>query len=102
GPDTDLPTEWELRAFGNSRLGKFVWLFFLPFWYAIIHPLQTKHLPLDRWLALNWAVTAGVFAASLYWGGVTMVLYLFLSTWFAVGMHPTGAHILQEHIWFGE
>jgi sphingolipid delta-4 desaturase len=101
GGDADLPTNWELRVFDGSRLGKFVWLLLLPLWYGLVHPVQARpRIPLDRWLALNWLVTGGVFLAAWYWGGDMMALYLFLSAWFAVGMHPAGAHILQEHIWF--
>lgn len=103
GRDADLPLESELRVFDGTRVGKFVWLFLLPLWYGLVHPLQARpRIPLDRWLALNWLATGGIFLAAWYWGGDMMALYLFLSAWFAVGMHPAGAHILQEHIWFSE
>lgn len=103
GGDADLPTNWELRIFDGTRLGKFVWLLLLPVWYGLVHPtLARPRIPLDRWLAANWIVTGGVFAAAWHFGGNSTALYLVISAYFAVGMHPAGAHILQEHIWFSE
>jgi len=101
GRDADLPTAWELRVFDGTRMGKFAWLFLMPVWYGLVHPTTASPpIPLDRWLLLNWVVTLGVVVAAAALGGPVTLLYLVVSAYFAVGMHPTGAHILQEHIWF--
>lgn len=102
GRDADMPMEWEIRLFDGSRLGKFIWLLLLPIWYTLLHPLIVRpRLPFDGWLAFNAVVTIGVFAAVTWFGGWAAGLYLILSVIFSVGCHPAGAHILQEHIWFG-
>ncbi len=74
-----------------------------PFTYAILHPLQVKvRMPVDRWAIANVVVVLASDAAVVYELGWAALGYLALSTYFAVGPHPTGAHILQEHIIFGQ
>jgi len=48
----------------------------------------------------NILVMAAADIAVVYFLGWYALIYLALSTYFAVGPHPTGAHILQEHIIF--
>ena len=57
-------------------------------------------LPLDRWLALNVLFCALAWFGTLWFLGWPGVIYLLLSTYFATGPHPAGAHILQEHVAF--
>ncbi|HUC16574.1 MAG TPA: fatty acid desaturase, partial [Acetobacteraceae bacterium] len=78
-----------------------LWVLAQPFTYSLMHPLQvTRRIPFDGWLAANIAVVLAADAAVVYGCGWVSLLYLALSTYFAVGPHPTGAHILQEHIIF--
>lgn len=101
GMDSDVPSAWEVRLVDNRPFRKFLWLLLLPVSYGLLHPLKVRaRLPLDRWVMVN------ILAAAVAWGMVVWllgwhaVLYLLVSTWFATGSHPAGAHILQEHIAF--
>ena len=98
-PDVGLP--WEARLVGASPIRKFLWLLVLPLVYGLVHPAQArKHLPFDRWLAANVVGTCCCALAVLLLLGWPSLLYLAFSVYFAVGLHPTGAHALQEHIHF--
>ena len=55
-------------------------------------------MPIDGWLVANVVLVIGAAIAMGVAFGGPAVLYLFASTYLAVGPHPTGAHILQEHI----
>ncbi|MEE4235600.1 MAG: fatty acid desaturase [Anderseniella sp.] len=95
--DVDLPSHWEVKLFGDTAIGKALWLLVLPFVLAI-RPLRLKAVPLfDSWVVLNWVA---VFAADLLvlwaWGPMAL-LYLGLSLLFSIGLHPLGARWIQEH-----
>jgi sphingolipid delta-4 desaturase len=101
GMDSDVPAKWEARAVQNRPWRKLVWLLLLPVSYGLLHPLNVRaRLPLDRWLALNVALCALAWAGVLAFVGWPGVAYLLMSTYFATGPHPAGAHILQEHVAF--
>lgn len=99
--DADSPPTWEARLFGRSPFGKFMWVMLQPLTYAVVHPLQVSpRIPIDGWLVLNVVTTLAATAAIYWFFGLVPVIYILASTYFAVGPHPTGAHILQEHIIF--
>lgn len=101
GMDSDVPAKWEARAVKNRAWRKLLWLLLLPVSYGLLHPLNVRaRLPLDRWLALNVMLCAVAWAAVLALVGLPGIAYLLLSTYFATGPHPAGAHILQEHVAF--
>jgi sphingolipid delta-4 desaturase len=101
GMDADVALSWEARLVGRRAWRKALWLLTLPIIYGIIHPLQVKErLPFDGWAILNIIVAVAVALSVILWCGWVPLLYLALSTYLAVGPHPTGAHILQEHIIF--
>jgi len=101
GMDADLPLAWEVNLVGSSNWRKLLWLAFLPLFYGVFHPVVVrKRFPLDRWLVANVVIVVGFAAAMLTVFGWSSFVYLAVSTYFAVGPHPTGAHILQEHVIF--
>lgn len=101
GFDADVALPWEVRLIGRSRVGKFLWLVAQPFTYSVLHPLQVRRrIAFDGWLAANIVVVVAAAAAVTLGLGPVALLYLALSSYFAVGPHPTGAHILQEHFIF--
>jgi len=101
GLDADVAMPWEVRLVGRSRLGKILWILAQPFTYSLLHPLQvTRRIPFDGWLAANIVLVLGATVTVALGLGWVALLYLALSAYFAVGPHPTGAHILQEHIIF--
>jgi sphingolipid delta-4 desaturase len=102
GMDADAPARWEIALVGHSRIGKLLWLLAQPLTYAVINPLAVRQrIPLDRWLVANFVAVTGASVAVAYAFGPGALAYLALSVYLAVGPHPTGAHILQEHFIFG-
>jgi sphingolipid 4-desaturase/C4-monooxygenase len=100
--DGDVCLAWEKRVFTPTPVRKFLWLLLLPIFYGIIHPLQVRErLPLDRWAVANVVVVSGFAIGVMSILGWTSLLYLGLSTYLSVGPHPTGAHIVQEHVNYG-
>jgi sphingolipid delta-4 desaturase len=101
GLDPDVAPKWEAALIGRGPLGKIVWVLLQPFTYSFLHPLQVrKRIPFDRWTIANILVIAAADALVVTFLGWPALAYLALSTYLAVGPHPTGAHILQEHIIF--
>jgi sphingolipid delta-4 desaturase len=101
GMDSDVPADWEIRLVRNSRLRKLAWLLLLPFSYGAVHPCHVRvRVPFDVWLMANVGAVAAAWLAVWWLLGWHAIAYLLLSTYFAVGPHPAGAHILQEHIAF--
>lgn len=101
GLDADVAMPWEVRLFGRRPFGKFVWLLAQPFTYTILHPLQVhRRIAFDGWLAANIVVVSGTAAIVGLILGPGALLYLGLSSYFSLGPHPTGAHVLQEHLIF--
>ena len=99
--DADVPLDWEMALVGRSRWRKLLWILAQPLTYVLINPLAVrKHIAVDRWLVANWVVVLSASAAIAYWMGPSSLVYLALCSYFAVGPHPTGAHILQEHVLF--
>ncbi len=94
--DADLPSDLEVRLVGRSTWRKALWLLF----YFLVQGLRATRLKIklwDGWYAANLAVQAGLVAAVLVLAGWTALLYLFLSSAFAIGLHPVGARWVQEH-----
>jgi sphingolipid delta-4 desaturase len=95
--DTDIPTQWEAKMTQNP-LGKFVWLFFQIFAYAL-RPclLKPEKVPYGPWLALNWVFCVSFDATILYNFGPYPLLYFLLGMMWATSFHPTAGHFLAEH-----
>lgn len=100
GIDTDLPTRLELLCL-NNVLGKVFFATFQIFFYAL-RPTFVRSQRLTRWHILN-VVTQLVFNAILVraWG-VTPLVYLLASSFFAGSLHPLAGHFIAEHyLWDG-
>ncbi len=94
--DADLPSALEVKLVGRSTLGKTLWLLF----YFAVQGLRATRLKIklwDGWYAANVAIQAGLVALVAIAAGWTALLYLFLSSAFAIGLHPVGARWVQEH-----
>lgn len=95
--DADLPNRWEARMINNYFIGKVIWLLFYPF-FQVFRISRLKEIrPFDGWIALNWSVQVVFTAAIWLWLGPKAIVYLLLSFFFSVGLHPLGARWIQEH-----
>lgn len=96
--DPDLPLPWEDRVFGHSALGKFLWMATFPVWQGL-RTLSNKRSrnPLDFWSIVNYVLCIGVNAAAYYFLGLNAFVYLCVSSFFAIGLHPLGARWIAEH-----
>jgi sphingolipid delta-4 desaturase len=95
--DADLPGYWEARLINNYSIGKALWLLFFPI-FQITRTARTKEIAIvDGWILLNWAVQIAFNVAVWMLLGPKAFLYLLLSFFFSVGLHPLGARWIQEH-----
>ncbi len=95
--DADMPSQWEARLAGKKWYGKLLWLTCLPIFQA----LRARRIQgvkwMDRWAVLNFLASAGYAIVMLLLFGWVALLYLFLSFWFSITIHPLGARWIQEH-----
>lgn len=99
GRDPDLPTAWEARLFGHSRLGKLAWHLLFPLLQLARTPNDPRdHLsPRDPWLIANVVIQIAAVSAVALLLGTTALLYLGMSLYFMFALHPLSGRFLQEH-----
>ncbi len=99
--DADLPSRWEGELVGNRWWGKALWLFFFAvFQLTRLSRLKATVPMWSRWTVFNALAIIAYDVAILFFCGPNGLLYLFLSFWFSVGLHPVGARWIQEHFTF--
>lgn len=95
--DGDLPNHWEAKLINNSFFGKVIWLLLYPF-FQIFRISRLKEIrPFDGWIALNWGVQIVFVTAVIVFAGPKAIIFLLLSFFFSIGLHPLGARWIQEH-----
>lgn len=95
--DADMPFRWEAKLINNAPVGKAVWLLLYPI-FQMLRPLRLKEIKLfDGWTLLNWLVQIAFMAAIIYFFGGKAAIYLLISFFLSVGLHPLGARWIQEH-----
>jgi len=95
--DADLAAPFEAKFIGNTAVGKAFWLLMFPLFQAIRIPRLNKIKFIDKWYIANFIVQFAFDGLIIYYFGWTAFLYLALSTFFSVGLHPVGARWIQEH-----
>lgn len=95
--DGDLPNHWEAKLINNYFIGKALWLLFYPIFQAFRLSRLKEIKPFDGWIAANWIIQIAVTGAIFYFFGVKAFVYLLVSFFFSVGLHPLGARWIQEH-----
>lgn len=95
--DGDLPNYWEAKLINHYFIGKMIWLLFYPFFQLFRIPRMKEIQPFNKWVVLNWAVQFVSIAAIFLLTGPKGLVYLILSFFFSVGLHPLGARWIQEH-----
>ena len=95
--DADIPNVWEAKLVGTSPFRKAMWLVLFP----LVQSLRPRRLreirPLDHWVVLNFVAQFAFDAAIWILLGPRALLYLLISFFFSVGLHPLGARWVQEH-----
>jgi len=95
--DADLPNHWEARLINNYFIGKVIWFLFYPV-FQVFRISRLKEIkPFDGWVALNWIVQILFTTAIVVFLGPKALVYLILSFFFSVGLHPLGGRWIQEH-----
>ncbi len=95
--DADMPYRWEAKLINNRFFGKALWLLFYPL-FQMIRPVRLKEIKLmDTWTVINMIVQVVFMAAFIYFLGWKALVYLTVSFFFSVGLHPLGARWIQEH-----
>jgi sphingolipid delta-4 desaturase len=100
--DADLASPGEARFVGNSSWRKALWLLSFFLWQGARVSRLKRIQMFDRWYAANLAVQVVFVAGVWLLAGWYAVLYLTLSSIFAIGLHPVGARWIQEHYLVGE
>jgi sphingolipid delta-4 desaturase len=95
--DGDLPDRWEARLINNSTVGKAFWLLIFPVFQAIRVTRLKEIKPVDGWIIANWIIQIAFNVAIWMFFGPKALIFLLLSFFFSVGLHPLGARWIQEH-----
>jgi sphingolipid delta-4 desaturase len=95
--DADLAAPAEARLVGRSSIRKALWLLF----YFLAQGLRATQLRriklMDGWYVANVVLQVSFVVAVVHFWGWHALAYLFLSSAFAIGLHPVGARWIQEH-----
>lgn len=95
--DPDVVSLREARLVGNSWWRKTIWMLFFSVSQAM-RPLKTEGNAFwDRWAFANVVLVVAVNVAVVLLLGPIALVFLMLSTFFALGLHPLGGRWLQEH-----
>ena len=95
--DADMPGPAEARLIGNGRVRKALWMLFFSLSQAC-RPMKIVGISLwDRWVLANAAAVIAVDLLVLVFLGPKALVYLLLSTFFGLGLHPLGGRWIQEH-----
>ena len=96
--DADLASYEEARWIGNSAWKKALTLAFFGYVQGVMRPRRLHKVKFwDMWFFINVIAQTLFMVLSFYFTGWKSVLYLLLSTFFALGLHPLGARWIQEH-----
>jgi len=95
--DADLPNRWEARLVGHSALRKALWLLLFPI-FQVTRPPRLREISLfSPWVFVNIGVQLAYDVVVWVVLGPKALLYLTISFFFSVGLHPLGARWIQEH-----
>ena len=98
--DTDIPTEIEAKLFCTT-FGKFIWVIFQPFFYAL-RPLFTNPKTPLKLEYVNTVIQLSFNYFVYHYFGGKVLFYLFGGSLMAMGFHPVAGHFISEHYMFNE
>src|SRR5215475_13569641 len=95
--DADLPNRWEAKLINNYFIGKVIWLLFYPLFQTFRISRLKEIKPFDKWVATNFLLQGLFITAICLLFGTKAFMFLLLSFFFSVGLHPLGARWIREH-----
>ncbi len=96
--DADLPSHAEAKLVGNSSVMKALWVAFFPLMQALRMPRFSKLISFwEPWTVVNAVAVFSLNAVVIYFMGPWAFLYIVLSIFFSIGLHPLGGRLIQEH-----
>lgn len=97
--DADLAGPKEAAWVGRSTFKKIIWMLGFLYVEGVVRPNRLKNIKFmnDRWMLINIIACLGFAAVIVYFFNVKGLLYLIVSSAFAIGFHPLGARWIQEH-----
>lgn len=98
GLDVDVPTPFE-GWFFCTPARKVLWLMLQPFFYSL-RPLYINPKAVTRMEMLNTLVQLAVDVTLLALWGIRPLVYLLVSTFLGLGLHPISGHFIAEHYMF--
>uniref|UniRef100_A0AC35U3X3 Sphingolipid 4-desaturase n=1 Tax=Rhabditophanes sp. KR3021 TaxID=114890 RepID=A0AC35U3X3_9BILA len=96
--DTDIPTEFEAKFFTNT-LGKLVWMFLQPLFYAL-RPFAIYQKSVTDFEILNLLVQLVFDFFVIYYWGFKSFIFLFGGFFVGLGIHPLAGHYISDHYVF--
>ncbi|MEX0679796.1 MAG: fatty acid desaturase [Balneolales bacterium] len=95
--DADLPRKWEIWLFNRGFFGKLLWINLYSL-ILMLRPLDIRSFSTPfGWTFVNFVVVLAYDVLIVYFFGIQALVYLLLSTFFGLGLHPAGARWIQEH-----
>ena len=95
--DADLPARWELKLVGTSPWRKALWLLFFPVVQGL-RPVRTQEIRMGStwlWASIGVVLVSDVLILAIL--GPKALVYLVMSLFFSIGLHPLGGRWIQEH-----
>lgn len=96
--DPDIPTVIEIQFF-KTALRRISFIMLMPFFYAL-RPYFKKPKSISAMEGFN-LISCFLYAYMIYYlFTIKGLIYLVLSTYFGLSIHPVGAHVIAEHYEF--
>ena len=95
--DAGVPGPLESRIIGRSGVMKALWISAFAFIMGVVRPLRLRIRLLDTWISANMIIQLAATGVWIALAGLQPFWYLFVSSVFAIGLHPLGARWVQEH-----
>jgi sphingolipid delta-4 desaturase len=94
--DPDMASPWEAKIFGNSPLGKALWMSLFPI-FQLTRASRGPMMPFSIEMLFNYILNISVNVVFIHHCGYIVLFYLLTSGFFAVGFHPLGTRWIAEH-----
>lgn len=94
--DPDVASPWESKFFGNTPIGKALWLFLFSI-MQLTRGARGPMMPISIELIFNYITSFGLNIYFMTTFGFHASIFLAISSFFAIGLHPLGARWIAEH-----